>query len=392
MTQIDQTLTRAEELGQLHQTAAGTPMGALLRRFWQPIALTRDIDPGGRKPVRVMGEDLTLYRGDSGKPYLVAGRCAHRMTVLHTGWVEGEEIRCLYHGWKYDGTGQCQEMPAERDGLAETVKIAAYPVRDYCGLIFAYMGEGEAPAFELPRKEVAERSDRILFTRKQTWPCNWLQSVENSLDATHVSFVHMKGRVGIFGEAVTPAIPKLDYVETDAGIRQTATRADNNVRISDWTFPNNNHIIIPGAFREDPWLDLILWMVPDDDYATTRFQLYSIPSIDEERDRRVAEHFAKHAAYTPAEHHDELFFDEIYPQENLLELTNAQDYVAAVGQGAIVDRANERLGASDAGVALVRKVFLRELKEMRDGRTLKEWRPLEQAQELPVPGTIAASG
>src|SRR5438552_11506846 len=96
----------------------GTPMGRLLRQYWQPLALAEDVAPGGAIPVRLMNEDLTLYRGESGAPYLVAQRCAHRRTLLYTGWVEEECLRCMYHGWKYDGGGQCVEMPAEDETFA----------------------------------------------------------------------------------------------------------------------------------------------------------------------------------------------------------------------------------------------------------------------------------
>src|SRR5437870_4926246 len=93
----------------LVRTGPGTPMGTLLRRSWQPIALSHELAAGRALPARIMGEELTVYRGTSGKPYVVAGRCAHRGTRLHTGWVEGECLRCFYHGWKYDGFGQCVE-------------------------------------------------------------------------------------------------------------------------------------------------------------------------------------------------------------------------------------------------------------------------------------------
>src|SRR6185312_17144402 len=131
--------------------------------------------------------------------------------------------------WKYAGTGQCVETPAERDTLAARVKIAGYPTYEYCGIIFAYLGEGAAPEFELPRKDVFEGEGRLLFAREQTWPCHWLQLVENQMDALHISFVHQKGKVGIFGKAITTAIPELEYIETDAGVRQIATRGANNV-------------------------------------------------------------------------------------------------------------------------------------------------------------------
>jgi 5,5'-dehydrodivanillate O-demethylase len=110
----------AERLRSLTQTGPDTDMGRLLRKFWQPVAVSSSIKAGAARPLRVLGEDLTLYRGEGGKAHLVAGRCAHRLTLLHTGWVQGDDIRCIYHGWKYDGSGQCTEAPAE--GAATAAK------------------------------------------------------------------------------------------------------------------------------------------------------------------------------------------------------------------------------------------------------------------------------
>jgi 5,5'-dehydrodivanillate O-demethylase len=390
MAQSRQSPTSPENLALLTQTARGTDMGDLLRQFWQPVALSRQAEPGKAVALRVFNEELTFYRGEDGAPFLVAGRCAHRCTRLHTGWVEGDQIRCVYHGWKYDGSGQCVEIPSETAEIAATVKIAGYPVHEYGGLVFAWLGDGAAPAFDLPRKDIFEQPDRILFTRHQFWPCNWLQQVENSLDALHVSFVHQKGKVGHFGEAVTPDLPDLDYIETDAGVRQIATRSADNVRISDWTFPNNNHILIPSAFRDAPWVDLGIWMVPVDDENSVRFQLYSVQSTTPEADQRMKDHFAKHDTYTPADHHDELLHDDIFPEEVFLELTNAQDYVAAVGQGAIVDRTKERLVSSDLGVVLVRRLFLREMALRRSGKPTKNWVRLNEEIELQTAARVEA--
>jgi nitrite reductase/ring-hydroxylating ferredoxin subunit len=135
-------LTRQELLRQLTQTAAGTPMGTLLRSFWQPVAPADSVEPGKARALRVLSEDLTLYRGESGTPYLIGARCAHRCTVLHTGWVQDDQVRCMYHGWRYDGTGRCTEMPAEKNVSPDLVKIAGYPVHEYGGLLFAYLGTG----------------------------------------------------------------------------------------------------------------------------------------------------------------------------------------------------------------------------------------------------------
>lgn len=360
-------------------------MGKLLRTFWQPIALAEKLAPGTAQPVRMLSEDLTLYRGASGRPHLVGARCAHRCTVLHTGWVEGDEIRCMYHGWKFDATGRCTERPAEREATPPNVRIAGYPVHEYAGLVFAYLGPTPVPEFQLPRKDVCERSSGLLFARVQRWHCNWFQSVENAMDAVHVSFVHQKGRVGTFGQAITTAIPELEYVETESGIRQMATRGPGNVRVSDWTFPNSNHIRVPGPTSNDPWIDVCSWKVPIDDESHARFTVWSVPSTDPETDRRMREYLEERGNYDPAEHHAELFFDERYPTDPVFQLTSAQDYVAQVGQGTIVDREREALGRSDAGIALLRRICFREMAALREGRPAKAWRRLEEAVDLPIP-------
>src|SRR5580704_2816114 len=164
---------RTERLNLFTETSPDTDMGRLLRKFWQPVATAHSIKAGSARPLRVMGEDLTLYRGESGRAYLVAGRCAHRRSLLHTGWVQGEDIRCIYHGWKYAGDGQCTQAPAEGPTAAAKIKIAGYPLHEYCELIFAYLGEGAAPAFDLPRKEAFEEPNVIVRSRIQVWPCNW---------------------------------------------------------------------------------------------------------------------------------------------------------------------------------------------------------------------------
>ena len=244
---------RAERLRQLTQTGPGTPMGTLLRQFWHPIATSETLKAATARAIRIMCENLTLYRGESGEAHLVGARCAHRCTVLHTGWVQGDEIRCMYHGWKYDGTGRCVEMPAER-ALRPDVRIEGYPLHEYGGLIFAYMGEGEAPEFELPRRDDFERDDYDISTHEEVWDCNWLQQSENSLDATHLSFVHQWPTPTRLGEEIGPSIPELSYEETAAGIRQTAKRGENNIRISNWTFPNNNFINSAPPFKGAPWV------------------------------------------------------------------------------------------------------------------------------------------
>ena len=249
--------------------------------------------------------------------------------------------------------------------------------------VFAYLGEGEAPVFELPRKPAFEQPGRDAVPARRVWDCNWFQHIENSMDATHVSFVHRMGKIGTFGEAVTQTIPELEYLETDAGIRQIATRSVQSVRISDWTFPNHNHINQPGLSASDPWVDIGTWMIPIDDTSTLRFTLWVVPNGSAAADRRAVEYFERIDDYTPQAHHEALFRGE-YPDDLLVCLTNAQDYVAQVGQGAVADREHEYLGRSDAGIVFLRNLFWRELDAIRAGRPAKAWRSLSHAADMPI--------
>ena len=357
-------------------------MGTLLRKFWHPIGLSDEVVPGKARPARILSEDLTLYRGASGKAYLIGGRCAHRCTVLHTGWVQGEDIRCMYHGWLYDGTGLCTEIPAENRPRLKPVRIPGYPVHEYCGLIFAYLGEEPVPEFGLPRKHVLEDENRTVIANKQIWDCNWFQQVENSLDAVHVSFAHVWGKVGRFGSQVTTNIPELSYSETSAGVRQIATRSKHNVRVSDWTFPNNNHVVAPGPDKEDPWAHISSWPVPIDDTHTMRLTLYAVDTTDP---AKIADLKVKYdLGYDPVAHADDLFAGII---EGVHEpgLISAQDYVAVRGQGAIYDRSQENLSTSDAGLAFLRRIFLREIDAIRHGRPTKQWHRLTEEPHLAPP-------
>src|SRR5579871_4545550 len=166
----------------------GTLAGRYLHRFWQPVRRVEDLQAGRAVPIKIMSEDLTLYRGESGIPHLLAFRCAHRGTQLSTGWVEGDELRCFYHGWKYDASGQCTEQPAEPEPFCNRIKIRSYPTREYLGLIFVYLGEGEAPEF--PRLLDFEETEYPVQTSYAMWPCNYYTQLDNAMDPCHVTIAH----------------------------------------------------------------------------------------------------------------------------------------------------------------------------------------------------------
>ena len=280
----------------------------------------------------------------------------------------------MYHGWKYDATGQCVDRPAERPGSEAAIRIAAYHVHEYCGFIFAWVGEGEPPEFDLPRKTFFEKEGILFFQRQEIWPCNWLQHAENSLDAVHVSFAHQMGKVGVFGDAVTHTVPDLSYEETYAGIRQTAVRneGDTKVRVSEWSFPYCNHVPMLSLKPGGPWMEVSSWMVPIDDTHTSRTVLIAVESTTPEVDAELEQYFESCETYNAAAHHDELFAG-IYPEDPLIRLTSAQDYVALIGQGAIVDRSSERLGASDRGIAMLRRIMWREMEAIEAGRPINQF-------------------
>jgi 5,5'-dehydrodivanillate O-demethylase len=166
------------------RTGPGTVAGKYMRMFWHPVYRSQDLLPGWAKPIRILNEEFTLYRGDGGKPHVVGFRCPHRGTQLSLGWIEEDCIRCRYHGWKFASSGQCVEQPAEKETFAEKIRIRSCPTAEYLGLIFVYFGEGEPPP--LPRYPEWDREDCWVETYVR--PCNFMNNLEN--DPVHIPFTH----------------------------------------------------------------------------------------------------------------------------------------------------------------------------------------------------------
>jgi 5,5'-dehydrodivanillate O-demethylase len=348
-------------------TGPGTLAGRYLRCFWQPVYRAEDLPLGHARPVLVLGEEFTLYRGEGGTPHLVAFRCAHRGTQLSTGWVEGDQLRCFYHGWKYDGAGQCVEMPAEDASFPPKVRIASYPVVEYLGLIFAYLGEGEAPP--PPRFPDFERGG-VLEVEGYVRPCNYFQNIENGPDEVHLAFVHHETH-GL------PVVPRVDVEETDYGLVQYGTRPDQPVRVTHIQMPNVLRIKTPSQEpEEDGWRDYVSWRVPRDDVSHYSFVLHVVHLTGEPAERYRARRQAPDPAIPPpndvaaAVLRGEARLDDMKDYRYLLA---AQDTVAQVGQGVIADREHERLGRSDVGVILIRKLWKQELRALAEGRPPRQW-------------------
>lgn len=199
-----------------------------------------------------------------------------------------------------------------------------------------------------------------------------------------MSFAHQMGKVGAFGQAIPAEVPEVSYEETSAGICQTAVRKlgdKNQVRVSDWTFPYGNTVIIPNVNPNDPWMEVTNWMVPIDDEHTIRISLRAVPSTSQEADDALKRYFDECDDYNSTDHHDELFAGH-YPDDPLVRLTSAQDYVALIGQGTIADRASECLGASDRGISMFRKILWREMEAVETGKPPKQWKRLEKPPQF----------
>ena len=360
-------------LDELAYTGPGTLAGRYLRRFWQPVYHAPDLPPGRAKPLRIMSEDFTLYRGEDGTAHLIAPRCAHRGTLLSTGWVEGDCLRCFYHGWKYDGTGQCVEMPAEDASFPPKVRIASYPTREYLGLIWAYLGEGEAPEF--PRYEEFEHFDGVIELDSYTRRCNYFQNLENSLDMSHVGFVHGDNVASFAGIG---AGETLHATEGPWGVVYQATRANGEIRINQFGMPNIFHM---NALPTDPeigWQESLFWWVPTDDDNHTQFSIHRLP-ISGETARRICARRQERRARIELAHQEaceQILAGTLRLRDldlSRIDLVRIQDDVAQVGQGRIADRAAERLGRSDLGVVFLRKIWQRELYLLATGRPIKQW-------------------
>ena len=233
MNQAKSNIERAARDDAAVRTGPGTPAGRYLRQFWQPIYHSVDLAPGRTVPLRIMNEDFTLFRGTEGTVALVAPRCPHRGTQLSTGWVQGDTIRCFYHGWRFDAAGRCLEQPAEEDGFCDKVSIRAYPTEDYLGFVFAFLGVGAPPP--LPRYPEFDDFAGLLEVDSYSRNCNYFQNLENALDMSHVGFTHGDNQAAFDGIGLGRS---LDAVESDWGVTYSFTRADGQKRVQQFGMPN----------------------------------------------------------------------------------------------------------------------------------------------------------
>jgi 5,5'-dehydrodivanillate O-demethylase len=342
-------------------------MGRYLRTFWHPVYLSEQLKPGWAVPVKLMNEPFTLYRGESGTVHAVDFRCAHRGTQLSTGWVEDDCIRCRYHGWMFDGDGQCVEQPLEKTPFKNRIHLRSYPVQEYLGLIFAYLGEGEPPT--LPRYPRMER-EGLLEWAYTPRACNYFNELEN--DPEHVPFTHRDPKLprGVFKMADAVRVE-----ESNWGIAQSRYYGDKLLMVQHG-MPNIR------STAHGKGAEVFRFKVPVDDEHLVSFEVELYPMSAEEAERRRANR-PKHGLGGDNEARAALVqeilagklrlsdFDVDPPPE--ISMFNLQDDVTQAGQGVFRDRVHEHLGSSDAYVVLLRSLFRRELRAFAEGRPLKHW-------------------
>jgi nitrite reductase/ring-hydroxylating ferredoxin subunit len=344
---------------ELTQVGPGTPCGEYLRRFWQPVAFARDLTEAPLR-VRILGEDLVVFRDRGGRVGALHLHCAHRGTSLEYGIPLERGIRCCYHGWVYDVDGRCLETPGEPAGsrMKERVWQGAYPTHELAGLVFAYLGPpARRPAF--PRYDSYDVPGfRLMPAAKFTLPCNWLQVKDNSMDPVHTAFLHALSSGYQFTEAFG-VVPEIDWKMTDAGKVYLATRRVGDlvwVRVCDFMPPNVHQFTreieeateVKAASRPV----IIRWAVPNDDTRTTNFELAQVDPAWGLTDDQVAR-----PGFGQSD-------DRPYAERQRF----PADFDAQASQRTIAVHALEHLGSADRGVIMLRRIVRDGIRAVAAGR------------------------
>ena len=342
-------MLRREENELLTSVGAGTPMGEMLRRYWHPVGCSEEVTNKPRR-TKVLGEELLLYRTESGEAVLMQLRCAHRSLALDYGRIEGDGIRCPYHGWLYDKSGQCLEQPAEPDGSSfhAKIKLKTYRTQEVSGLVFGYMGPGPAPL--LPLYDVLRWNHGVKNILVQYVHANWMNQIENIVDISHLAWLHGYTFPAYGARKVTYHWERKDYGANNV------MRIDgiDDTHISCYAFPNANRLALPPVDASGELVRSMIYRVPVDDALTQMYFLRFYPS--ENHSLHVARRDTKLGEYTPLEG-DWWGID-----------VNDQDRMAVEQQGVIADRENEHLGVSDGGIIEMRRMMQESLDAVAQGK------------------------
>ena len=407
----------------------GTPAGALLRSYWQPAALVAEFDPrldprmAGRpvKPVRLLGQDLVLFRDDAGRWGLLDRQCPHRGADLAFGRHEPDGLRCPFHGWKFAADGTCLETPAEPPGstLCTRVRQRAYPVEERAGVVFAWLGpEGSTPS-ALPAFDCFTAPASHSFAFKGLWQCNWLQAFEVGIDPAHPSFLHRylqdESLDGAYGRQFRAA-----SVGEVAGERWPMTRvmrefgqpeirfdavADGLLRLTTLrpmsdalTHVRVTHALFPATFviPLSETITITQMHVPVDDTHTYWYSFFTSfgEPLDKEsmRVQRLAGVSLPDYVPKSGRHNDWGFDPEEQRTRTYLGMgeddINLHDQWAVESMGAIQDRTREHLGTSDKVIMANRRTLLKAIETVRAGGRPPMALSAEDAAALRGPDTI----
>ena len=374
----------AEQNERMTRVGRGTPAGALLRQYWQPVALAEEL--AGERPLkalRVCGEALVLFRDERGRYGLIERVCPHRGADLAFGRLEDDGLRCAFHGWLFDVEGRCLETPAEPEGsrICEQVRQNAYPVVERSGLLFAWLGAGEPPAF--PAFDCFVAPEGHTFAFKGYLECNWLQALEVGIDPAHASFLHRffkdqdpaaaygKQFRDASGDSAMPMTrvlrefsrPELRVERTDYGMRLVALRklseTSTHVRVTNLVFPQA--IVIPMSAE----MTITQWHVPVDDtscYWMAIFTSFGAP-VDRAKMRAQRLELYELPDYRPRLNRaNDWGFDAGEQRSSTYtgmgDDINVHDQWAVESQGCVADRTREHLGSSDKGIVQYRRLLL----------------------------------
>jgi nitrite reductase/ring-hydroxylating ferredoxin subunit len=342
----------------LTRTGPGTPCGEYLRRFWQPVAFARDLGDVPRR-IRIMGEDLVVFRDRSGRAGLLQLQCTHRGASLEFGILQERGIRCCYHGWVFDVDGRILETPGEPadSSLRHRLCQGAYPTHEFSGLVFAYLG----PPEHLPAFTVYDTFDvpgmRLHAAAQFELPCNWLQVKDNSMDPVHTSFLHAISSGYHFTEAFGE-LAELEWQERPYGMIYVATRRVGDlvwVRICDFMAPNVHQFtreLEAAAAERIAWRPVVIrWAVPVDDWRTINFELAQVDPAWELTPEQIARPGFGQSADRP------------YAERQ----RHPGDYDAQSSQRTVAVHDLEHLASTDRGVIMLRKILRDDIAALERG-------------------------
>ncbi len=372
----------------LTQTGPGTPAGEMMRRYWLPVGVSAELPPhSAPMPVRILSEDLVLFRDEDGRVGLLQRNCPHRRADLSYGRIEDGGLRCLYHGWLFDVKGHCLQQPAEppESTYKDRVRALSYPCREIAGLIFTYMGKARPPEF--PMYSCFDAPEPHRWVMRSIMECNYLQALEGNIDPVHLSYLHRPaGRVdqrNVPGSEKSADMyyaedgrPQLDLEDTDYGIRIYSIRRSGDdkqyVRVTNFILPCSAAIVgNEGRVNEGYAMH---FHVPIDDHHNARYDFVHnrVRAIDKAKyDARFGNR-AGPDGVTPR-----LLANRYYQSREAMQTENftgmgrsfnVHDAFACESMGPITDRTQEHLATSDRIIVRARRQLLEAIKDTGDGK------------------------